>query len=51
MLGDMHHATTSMAPILPEFPSKLEVGERVYPIRFSIEQSTTKEPDEDQGGK
>jgi hypothetical protein len=50
MLRDMHHASTYMAPIVPEFPSKLDVGERVYPIRFSLGQSTTKEPGEGQEG-
>jgi hypothetical protein len=51
MLRDMHHISTSMAPIVPEFPSKLDAGERVYPIRFSIGQSATKESSKGQEGK
>jgi hypothetical protein len=32
-----------MAPIIPEFPSKLDSGERVFPIRLSIGKSSSRE--------
>ncbi|KAE9986160.1 hypothetical protein EG328_006423 [Venturia inaequalis] len=32
----MRRSSTSLAPLVPEFPSKLDPGERIYPIRFSL---------------
>ncbi|TID15183.1 phytochrome-like protein [Venturia nashicola] len=33
---NMRSSSTSLAPLVPDFPPKLDPGERVYPIRFSI---------------
>lgn len=36
MSRHLPRSSIDVAPIVPEFPPRLDPGERVYPIRFSI---------------
>lgn len=51
MSRNMRRSSTSHAPLVPDFPAKLDSGERVYPIRFSIGRPVQNESAEGQVGE